>query len=223
MQKGKQAKYSQLEISNSLESQYKERDEKLSILFMKAKLIPPKMFEILARSDSGKVISNLHRDLENELREFYEEFSDKSEILFKILFPNIKTNISFEIPEEIIETNLFDKMLLIQGGIISLQKYLRDQGKSEAEIDKHISELLVTKALNNSKDQIDPDYYDVQDEIKEDLPDDISMERKIKSDEEVNIDDENNDEPDTINEENNFGTSDIINKKNATISIGRSE
>ncbi len=138
-----QAKITQLEITNSLESLYRERDEKLFMLFHKANLMPPEIVRILAKSDSSKVISQLEESLLDELKEFYNEISDKTKIIFKILMPKRNSEeVSLEIPTEILSMSPIDKAALIKSGVETLQNSLRENGKTEEEINQHLTEIV---------------------------------------------------------------------------------
>lgn len=137
-----QAKVSQFEITNSLESLYREREEKLFMLFTKSNLIPPEIIKIISKSDSSKVVSSIKEALTDELRDFYEEMSDKTKILFKILMPNRKNEeISLEIPSEILNMSIQDKAVIIKSGVETLQNHLRSQEKTEEEIQQHLAEV----------------------------------------------------------------------------------
>lgn len=137
-----QAKVSQFEITNSLESLYREREEKLFMLFTKANLIPPEIIKALSKSDSSKVISSIKESLADELRDFYEELSEKTKVIFKALLPNRKTEeISLEIPKDILTVSTLDKAVIIKSGIDTIQNYLREQGKTEDEIERHLEEV----------------------------------------------------------------------------------
>ena len=61
------------------------------MLFTKSNLIPPEIIKIISKSDSSKVVSSIKESLTDELRDFYEEMSEKTKILFKILMPNVNT------------------------------------------------------------------------------------------------------------------------------------
>lgn len=172
-----QAKVSQLEITNKLQSSQDEKNDKIELLYSKANLISPKGYMALAKSDSSKVLEATRKDLEKELRGFYEELSNKFEPILKILYSlnKIDSNgeIKFIIPEHVIEQTSYDKNIekaqLMNIGELTIHENLREQGLTEKEIEEHMEEL-------NSE------TYNGNQDIK------IEKVKKVKSDDKTGVD-----------------------------------
>lgn len=144
-----QAKVSQVEIKNNLQSQYLAKDDKVELLYSKANLISPRGYLALAKSDSSKVLEASRKDLEQELKGFYMELSNKFEVIFKILYTlnNIETSdpIKLVVPEYVIDQTAYDKNILkaqrMNMGELTIKENMRDEGFTEEEIGRHIQEL----------------------------------------------------------------------------------
>lgn len=155
-----QAKVTQLEITNKLQSSQDEKNDKVELLYSKANLISPKGYMALAKSDSSKVLESSRKDLEKELRGFYEELSSKFSPILKILYSinkiEFEGDIKFVIPDHVIEQTTYDKNIekaqLMNIGELTLQENLREKGLTEKEISQHISELNSEKV--NGKNDI---------------------------------------------------------------------
>lgn len=154
-----QAKVSQLEITNKLQSSQDEKNDKIELLYSKANLISPKGYMALAKSDSSKVLEATRKDLEKELRGFYEELSNKFEPILKILYSlnkiDEKDEVKFVIPEHVIEQTSYDRNIekaqLMNIGELTLHENLREKGMSEKEIEAHMEELN-SEVYNGSND-----------------------------------------------------------------------
>lgn len=144
-----QAKVGQVEIKNQLRSLTDERDSYIENLYSKANLISPKMYLNLAKSNSSKVLSASRKDLEQELRNLYEELSDKFIPIFKILYElnelEYNEEVTLVIPEYIIDETVYDKYTLkaqkINLGELTIHENLRELGMNEDEIKRHVKEL----------------------------------------------------------------------------------
>lgn len=148
----KQAKVQQLEITNELKSLENERISVLETLYDRANLISPDLYKKLATTDSSKVWDSARKNLEEEIKNFYEEMIDKFEIIFTKLFElnEIKIDknagsITLKMPDYIIEKNIFDKYLLkaqkMGIGELTMRENLRNEGYTDKEIDKKFKEL----------------------------------------------------------------------------------
>ncbi len=159
---GKQATVTQKEITNGLESLYKEQGTVLNALFSSANLISPSIKELLSKSDSSKVIKYLSTDLIEELRLAYEEISEKTKPIWKMLFPN-RTNedIALEVPLDLYNSSLYDKATYINANVMTLREMYREQGKTEEEINQILIEtneqiqLLKGNGYNNMVPMVD--------------------------------------------------------------------
>lgn len=142
MSKGKQGSLKQFEITNGLDSLYKEQETVLNGLFSGANLISPSLKQLLARSDSSKVIKYLSTDLIEELRLAYEEISEKTKVIWRALFPDRKDeNISLDIPTDLYSSSLLDKATYINGNVLTIREMLKEQGKSAEEIEEFMKDL----------------------------------------------------------------------------------
>jgi hypothetical protein len=142
LSKGKQGVLTQFEITNGLDSLYKEQDVVLNGLFSGANLISPSLKQLLAKSDSSKVIKYLSTDLIEELRLAYEEMSEKTKVIWKALFPDRKEeNISLDIPTDLYSSSLLDKATYINGNVLTIREMLKEQGKSPEEIELFMNDL----------------------------------------------------------------------------------
>ena len=142
MSKGKQASVHQLEITNGLESLYKEKTEVLEAMCSKANILPPSIKSSLAKSDSSKVVKFLSADLLDEIRTGYEEISEKTKVIWKILFPNrADEDISLEIPIDISRSSMLDKASYVAANILTVKDIMREAGKNEDEIELFMKDL----------------------------------------------------------------------------------
>lgn len=157
-----QAKIGQVEITNELKSLYKEKEDYIELLFSKVNLISPKGYQLLAKSNSSKVLSASRKDLEHELGNFYGELSVKLAPIFKVLY---KLNgitipqgeyVTLTLPEYIIDETIYDKYMLkaqkMNIGELTIQENLRDIGMSDSEIKQHMDEI--NEEAMNGKDDI---------------------------------------------------------------------
>lgn len=148
----KQAKLEQIEITNGLDSLYREQDKVLNGLMSSANLLSPNTKEILAKNDSSKSIKFLNIDLIEELRQAYQEISDKTRIIWKLLFPNRKNeNICLEIPTEILSSPLIDRMSYVEGNAILMRKILKEEGYSQEDIDIYVKDMAEQSLINKGK------------------------------------------------------------------------
>lgn len=144
-----QAKVQQLEINNELKSMYSQLDNKIETIYSKANLISPKTYIALAKSNSSKVLEAARKDLEQELKNFYVEFTDKFKKIFKILYAlngiEVEGEITVRIPEHIIDPTVYDKYMLkaqkLNIGEMTITENLKDIGFTDKEIKKHKEEL----------------------------------------------------------------------------------
>ncbi len=148
----KQAQVIVFEIKNGLESLFTERDMVSEALFSSANLIPPSLKEIFAKSDSSKVIKFLNMDLLQELRTAYEEISESTKIIWKILFPHrVDEDIALEIPLEIENSSLMDKASYVSAKIMLIKDILKDQGRTDEEVQQYMDDLMKQTAILESK------------------------------------------------------------------------
>lgn len=146
--RGSQCKVMQLEITNGLTSLYREKDDAVEALFASANLIPPTLKKVFAQSDSSRIVKFLSMDLINEQRVAYEDFCEKIKPIFKILFSDRKDeDITFDIPMDLGINSLLDKTTYVNGNTMLIRDILREQGKTEEEIDIFMSELAEQKAI----------------------------------------------------------------------------
>ncbi len=184
LNKGGSAEIISIEITNGLDSLYKEQESVLNAMFTGANLIPPAMKMLLAKSDSSKVIKYLSTDLVEELRLAYEEISEKTKIIWKLLFPHRQDeDISLEVPLDLYNSSLYDKATYINSNVLTLRQMYREQGKTEEEINEIMSEiaeqiqLLKGNGLSNIVPQIDTAYESITTKEKSDvegLPSDVA-------------------------------------------------
>lgn len=139
---GKQAQVKQLEITNGLESLNSEASKTINSLYNKANLIPPSIQETLAKSNSGKVVRFYSQDLLNENKKGYDEISQKTAFLWKILFPHRANQpIRLKVPNDIHASTLYDKIAYVQGGIMTLQEFKESEGANPEEVKKFINDM----------------------------------------------------------------------------------
>lgn len=140
--KGNQCKLVQMEITNGLESLYREKDDTIEALFGSANLISPTLKKVFAKSDSSKIVKFMSMDLINEQRDAYEEICEKIKPVFKLLFPErIDEDITFDIPIDLGVNSLLDKTTYVNGNTMLIKDILREQGKTEEEIDTYMEEM----------------------------------------------------------------------------------
>lgn len=150
--KGKQAQIKQLEITNGLDSLFMEQERTINTLCDKANLIPPSIKMILAKSNSGKVQRYFSQDLLTEIKKGYEEISNKTKILWKILFPNrANEDISLFIPSDIYASTLYDQASYVAAKIKTIRDVKRQEGFTEAEIDRYLDDLKFENDLLSGK------------------------------------------------------------------------
>jgi hypothetical protein len=146
--RGSQCKVMQLEITNGLVSLYEEKNGVIEGLFTSANLIPPTLKKVFAQSDSSKIVKFLSMDLINEQRVAYEDFCEKIKPIFKILFPHrVDEDITFDIPMDLGINSLLDKTTYVNGNTMLIRDILREQGKTEEEIDIFMKELAEQKSI----------------------------------------------------------------------------
>jgi len=149
---GKQATLQQSEITNGLDSLYKEQNTVLNAVFSSNNLISPSMKEMLAKSDSSRVIKYLSTDLIEELRLAYQEISEKTKPLWKILFPNRKDeDIKLDIPLDLNMSSLLDKGQYINANIMTIKEMLTEQGRSKEEIEEFLKDVEQQISLFNGQ------------------------------------------------------------------------
>lgn len=138
----RQAKITQLEITNGLEPLYEERKGLIDALFNSANLIPPSMKEIYAKSDSSKIVKFLSMDLVNEQRIAYETIADQLKPIFKVLFPDrIDEDITLQIPRDLGMSSLLDKATYVNSNVMTIREMLEEEGLTDTEIESHMTEL----------------------------------------------------------------------------------
>lgn len=148
--RGQQAKVEQLEITTGLESLYREQEKVLDSLMASANLLSPNTKQILAKNDSSKSIKFLNIDLTEELRQAYEEISEKTQLLWKLLF-NRTEKIGLEIPTEILSSPLIDRMAYVEGNALLMRKVLEEEGATEEEIESYMRNMAEQSLINKGK------------------------------------------------------------------------
>lgn len=142
MMNGQKAEITQIEIMKGLDTLFKEKDYLIDALFSSANLISPDLKASMAKSDSSKVVKFLSLDLIQELRGAYDSFCEQISPLFKIIFPNRKEeDITFSIPIDFGASTMLDKAAYINSNILSMREMLKEQGRTEEEIDKYMEDM----------------------------------------------------------------------------------
>src|SRR5574343_114463 len=130
--KGKQAQIKQLEITNGLDSLFMEQERTINTLCDKANLIPPSIKMILAKSNSGKVQRYFSQDLLTEIKKGNED-------------------ISLFIPSDIYASTLYDQASYVAAKIKTIRDVKRQEGFTEAEIDRYLDDLKFENDLLSGK------------------------------------------------------------------------
>lgn len=149
----------QLEITNGLESLQKQRDIVMRHLYKMANLIMENLEEKIGSSDSARIPAQLRLPLELKIKKRIIAINNIMEEIFNIiLIRNGEKNvekIKFELPEPVIESSPFDKLLLdtqkIALGLTTIQQLLRDRGFNEEQI-KQITEEINEEIINGKND-----------------------------------------------------------------------
>ena len=104
--------------------------------------------------------------------------------------PNrVAEDIKLEIPDQPLPMSLTDKAVLIKAGINTIQEHLRENGKTEEEINQHLDEIKMqniafTTTSNDANEFSDSDISDTIDDEKnitiEKNDVDLKMDNKLK-------------------------------------------
>ncbi|MGL5576777.1 MAG: hypothetical protein ACRDD8_05290 [Bacteroidales bacterium] len=145
LEKVTQAKITKQEITNGLETFYKQKRETMDLLYSKAKLIPPSLAEKVVGSDSSKVAQMFKQDMEYEIYDFYTEFSVKTAAILNILMTGSpEGDIHFIVPDVSITQTETEKYILkgykMQTAELTMKENLRLEGFTEDEIEERIEQ-----------------------------------------------------------------------------------
>jgi hypothetical protein len=149
----------QLEITNGLESLQKQRDIVMKHLYKMANITMENLEEKIGSSDSARIPAQLRLPLELKIKKRLIVINNIMEELFNIvLIRNGEKNpekVKFELPEPVIESSPFDKLLLdtqkIALGLTTIQQLLRDRGFNEEQI-KQITDEINQEVINGTND-----------------------------------------------------------------------
>lgn len=180
-----QGKIIDMQIKNGLDSSFEERRIVVDNLYDIVGITNPSLMQRVGSSDSSKMYNQVNKRMEQKISKYINNIISAFKVYFKFALIANKLydekndfDLSFKKPESIINTSVYDDLLIKQlklnTGLSTIRSLLKEQGYTDEQIDEHYKQLN-TEIMNGKQD------ISVSEEIKNNTPIENKEEEVIES------------------------------------------
>lgn len=159
----RQGKVIDLQITNGLDTMFKEYELAIDNLYDKVGITNPTLMKRVSSSDSSKMYNQVNMRMEQKIEKYIDNIIEGFKPFFRILFTinglykeQYDYGYSFAKPKSIIKNSAYDDLLIKQlelnTGYKTLYDLLKEKGYTEQDIDNHFNNI--NKELRNGKQDL---------------------------------------------------------------------